>query len=50
MKETFIKIKNREIPKLLVINSRAKLPFSDYGDNFRELFELIVKNIVVILG
>jgi len=50
IKETFIKIKNREISKLLVIKSRVKPPFSDYGDNFSELFELIVNNIVVIIG
>jgi len=48
--ETFIKIKNREFFKLLDINSRVKPPFSDYGDNFSELFELIINNIVVIIG
>ena len=50
VKETFIKIKNREISKLFTINSRVKPPFSDYGDNFSELFELIINNIVVIGG
>ena len=50
MEETFIKIKNREIPQLLAINSRVKPPFSDYGDNFSELCELIINNIVVIIG
>jgi len=50
VKETFNKIKNREISKLLAINSRVKPPFSDYGDNFSELFELIINNIVVIIG
>ena len=48
--ETFIKIKNREISRLLTINSRVKPPFSDYGDNFSELCELIINNIVVIIG
>ena len=50
LKETFIKIKNGEIYKLLIINSRVKPPFSDYGNNFSELFELIINNIVVIIG
>ncbi len=50
LEETFIKIKNREISQLLAINSRVKPPFSDYGDNFSELFELIINNIVVIIG
>ena len=47
--ETYIKIKNREISKLWSIHSRVKPPFSDYGDNFSELFELIINNIVVIV-
>jgi len=50
LEETFIKIKNREISQLLTINSRVKPPFSDYGDNLSELSELIINNIVVILG
>ncbi|MDC3148666.1 fatty acid desaturase [Prochlorococcus sp. AH-716-I05] len=50
LEETFIKIKNREISQLLAINSRVKPPFSDYGDNFSELFELIINNIIVIIG
>ena len=50
LKETFIKIKNREISKLLAINSRVKPPFSDYGDNFSELFELVINNLIVIIG
>ena len=50
LKETFIKIKNREISKLLAINSRVKPPFSDYGDNFTELFELVINNIIVVIG
>ena len=50
LKETFIKIKNREISKLLAINSKVKPPFSDYGDNFSELFELVINNIIVIIG
>ena len=49
-KETFIKLKKREFSKLLVIKSRVKPPFSDYGDNFSELFELITNNITVIIG
>ncbi len=50
VKETFIKIKKRKFSKLFAINSRIKPPFSDYGDNFSELFELIINNIVVIVG
>jgi len=49
LKETFIKIKNREISKLLAINSKVKPPFSDYGDNLSELFELVINNIIVII-
>ena len=50
LEETFSKFKNRELSKLLAINSRVKPPFSDYGDNFSELFELITNNIIVIFG
>ncbi|MBO8234391.1 fatty acid desaturase [Prochlorococcus marinus XMU1419] len=50
VKETFIKIKNRRFSELLAINSRVKPPFTDYGDNFSELFELIINNVVVIIG
>ena len=50
IEEIIIKIKNREISKLLTIHSRVKPPFSDYGNNFSELCELIINNIVVILG
>ena len=50
VEEAYIKIKNREISKLLAINSRLKAPFSDYGNNFSEIFELIINNIVVIIG
>jgi omega-6 fatty acid desaturase (delta-12 desaturase) len=50
VKETFIKIKKLEFSNLLVIQSKIKPPFSDYGDNFSELFELIVNNIIVIIG
>jgi len=50
LEETFIKIKKREISQLLAINSRVKPPFSDYGNNFSELCELIINNIVVIIG
>jgi len=48
LKETFIKIKKRKFSKLLNIKSRIKPPFSDYGDNFWELFDLITNNIIVI--
>ena len=50
VKEIFVKIKKRKFSNLLIINSRVKPPFSDYGDNFSELFELIINNIVVIIG
>ena len=50
MEETFNKIKNKKISKLLAINSRVKQPFSDYGDNFSELFELVINNLIVIIG
>jgi omega-6 fatty acid desaturase (delta-12 desaturase) len=49
-RETFIKIKNREISKLFSIKSRFKAPFSDYGNNFSELSELLINNMVVIIG
>ena len=48
--ETFVKLKKRELSKLLTIQSRIKPPFSDYGDNFSEIFELITNNITVIIG
>jgi len=50
MKEIYTKIKNKEISKLFTINSRIKAPFSDYGNNFSELCELIINNIVVVIG
>ena len=50
LEETFIKIKSGEITKLLIINSRVKPPFSDYGDNSSEIFELIMNNLIVIIG
>ncbi len=50
VKEIFIKIKKREFYELLAIRSRVKPPFSDYGNNFSELFELITNNIIVIMG
>ena len=50
IKEIFIKIKDRNYPELLNIQSRIKPPFSDYGDNFDELFDLIMNNIIVISG
>ncbi len=49
-KETFIKLKNRKFSKLFVIDSRVKAPFTDYGDNYSELSELILNNILVIIG
>jgi len=49
-KEAFTKIKKRNFYELLVIKTRVKPPFSDYGDNFDELFELIINNITVIIG
>ena len=50
VKETFMKIKQRKFHKIMAIESRVKPPFSDYGDNFSELFELITNNIIVIIG
>ena len=50
VKKFFIKIKNRKFSELFAIKSRVKPPFTDYGDNFSELFELIINNIVVIIG
>tara|TARA_B100000902_G_scaffold338882_1_gene340706 strand:- start:192 stop:1298 length:1107 start_codon:yes stop_codon:yes gene_type:complete len=49
-KETLIKIKKGDYSKLFNIKSRIKPPFSDYGDNFDELFDLITNNIIVIIG
>jgi len=46
--ETFIKIKTRNYSALLNIKSRIKPPFSDYGDNFNEIFDLIANNVLVI--
>ena len=50
MKESFIKIKKGKYIELLKIRSRIKPPFSDYGDNFDELFDLIANNLIVITG
>ncbi len=50
VKEFFIKIKKREFSEFLAIKSRVKPPFSDYGDNFSELFELVMNNLIVITG
>ena len=50
VRETYIKVKKREFSKLLFIKSRVKPPFSDYGDNFSEIFELITNNLIVITG
>ena len=47
--ETFAKIKNGNFSQILNIKSRIKSPFSDYGDNFDELFDLISNNICVII-
>jgi len=48
IKESFIKIKKKNYKELLTIQSRIKPPFSDYGDSFDELFDLIANNIIVI--
>ena len=48
--ETFTKLKKRKFSELLIIKTRIKPPFSDYGDNFSELFDLITNNIIVIIG
>jgi len=48
LKETINKIKRRKFSEILRIKSRIKPPFSDYGDNFDELFDLITNNIAVI--
>ena len=50
LKETFINFKEKNFSKLLAFKSKVKPPFSDYGDNFSEIFELIVNNLVVIVG
>ena len=50
MKESFIKIKKRNYLEILNIQSRIKPPFSDYGDNFDELFDLIANNLIVVSG
>ena len=50
LKESFLKIKKRNYYQLLHIQSRLKPPFSDYGDNFDEIFDLIANNILVISG
>tara|TARA_B000000609_G_scaffold24703_1_gene15996 strand:+ start:791 stop:1897 length:1107 start_codon:yes stop_codon:yes gene_type:complete len=50
LKESLIKIKNREFLKLFTVKSRFKAPFSDYGNNFDELSELVINNVVVIIG
>ena len=50
VKESFAKIKKRNFAQLISIKSRVKPPFSDYGDNFSELFELIINNIVIIVS
>ena len=50
VKETIFKIKNREFSEILNLNISVKPPFSDYGDNFSELSELIINNILVIIG
>ena len=50
VKESLMKIKDGKYYELLVIKTRIKPPFSDYGDNFDELFDLIANNILVISG
>ena len=46
--ETLIKIKKRKYYDLLNIQSIIKPQFSDYGNNFDELFDIIANNIIVI--
>ena len=48
LKETFTKIKERNFSRLFHIKSRVKSPFSDYGENFRELVDLFANNIIVL--
>ena len=50
IEESLIKIKSKEYSELLNIKTRIKPPFSDYGDNFDELFDLIANNLLVISG
>ena len=50
IKESFIKIKNKQFSLILAIKSKIKPPFTDYGDDFNELFELIIINITVLIG
>ncbi len=50
IKESLIKIRKKDYMELLNIESRIKPPFSDYGDNFDELFDLIANNLIVIIG
>ena len=47
-KEIFNKLKNKQYLKLLTIQTKIKPPFSDYGDNFDELLDLTLNNIIVI--
>ena len=48
--ETRVKIKKRNYSEIFNIQSKVKPPFSDYGDNFEELSDLILNNILVIIG
>ena len=50
VKGTFITIKNRKFSEIFTINVSFNPPFSDYGDNLIEISELIINNIVVIIG
>ena len=50
MHEISVKIKKRNFLELLNIESRITSPFSDYGNNFDELFDLITNNLIVITG
>ncbi len=50
IKETLLKIRKKNYVEILKIQSRIKSPFSDYGNNFDELFDLIANNLIVISG
>ena len=50
VQESLLKIKDGKYFELLIIKTRIKPPFSDYGDNFDELLDLIANNILVISG
>ena len=50
VKKNFIKIKNRKFSEIFTINVSFKPPFSNYGDNFSEISDWVINNIVVIIG